>query len=203
MIRGLGDPARPVQETDHDDQDQRPRPRRLPLQPLHLQELRLQLTLAALSRPGAGEGAPSGRGSRHGRHDHRQARPGRRSRRSRRSATISAAACSPPARAGAVRRYGAGDVRRLLFIRRAQAAGFTLEAIGELLALDSSHDRARVRALAGERLAALEAKIAELEAARSALTRLSKACAAGDGGALPDPGGFRSLAYPRSVDLVL
>lgn len=90
-----------------------------------------------------------------------------------------------PARAGSVRRYGAADLRRLLFIRRAQAAGFTLESIGELLALDSSHDRARVRALASERLAALDLKIAELEAARTALARLSQACAAGTKGPCP------------------
>ncbi len=90
-----------------------------------------------------------------------------------------------PPRAGAVRRYGAADLRRLLFIRRAQAAGFTLEEIGELLALDSGEDRPRVRALAAERLAALESKIAELEAARAALTRLSRACAAGDKGPCP------------------
>lgn len=90
-----------------------------------------------------------------------------------------------PPRAGAVRRYGPNDVRRLLFIRRAQAAGFTLEAIAELLALDSSEDRARVRALAAERLAALDSRIAELEAARSALTRLARACAAGDSGPCP------------------
>jgi MerR family transcriptional regulator, mercuric resistance operon regulatory protein len=90
-----------------------------------------------------------------------------------------------PPRAGAVRRYGPADLRRLLFIRRAQAAGFTLEAIAELLALDSSEDRARVRALAAERLAALEAKIAELESARAALTGLSKACAAGEAGPCP------------------
>ncbi len=90
-----------------------------------------------------------------------------------------------PARAGSVRRYGAPDVRRLLFIRRAQAAGFTLEAIGELLVLDSGHDRARVRTLAAERLEALDLKIAELEAARSALARLSKACATGKKGPCP------------------
>ncbi len=90
-----------------------------------------------------------------------------------------------PPRAGAVRRYGPKDLRRLLFIRRAQAAGFTLEEIGELLALDSGEDRPRVRALAAERLAALEAKIAELEAARAALTKLSRACAAGDKGPCP------------------
>jgi MerR family mercuric resistance operon transcriptional regulator len=90
-----------------------------------------------------------------------------------------------PPRAGSVRRYGPADVRRLLFIRRAQAAGFTLDEIAELLALDSGHDRARVRALAGQRLAALDRKIAELESARAALARLSTACAAGTRGPCP------------------
>jgi MerR family mercuric resistance operon transcriptional regulator len=97
-----------------------------------------------------------------------------------------------PPRAGSVRRYGPSDVRRLLFIRRAQAAGFTLDEIGELLALDSGQDRARVRALAAERLAALDSRIAELEAARSALTRLSKACAAGTKGPCPILEAFES-----------
>ena len=90
-----------------------------------------------------------------------------------------------PPRAGAIRRYGAEDVRRLLFVRRAQAAGFTLDEIGELLALDRSGDRPRVRALAAARLEALEARIAELETARAALTRLSRACASGEEGPCP------------------
>lgn len=90
-----------------------------------------------------------------------------------------------PPRAGGVRRYGPDEVRRLRFIRRAQAAGFTLEEIGELLALDRSEDRPRVRALAAARLAALDARIAELDAARQSLTRLARACAGGDSGPCP------------------
>ena len=90
-----------------------------------------------------------------------------------------------PASAGAVRRYDAGDLRRLLFIRRAQAAGFTLEEIGELLALDRTDDRARVRELATERLAALDARIAELEVSRAALERLRASCASGKKGPCP------------------
>lgn len=90
-----------------------------------------------------------------------------------------------PARAGGIRRYGSEDVRRLRFIRRAQAAGFTLEQIGELLALDRTDDRARVRDLAGERIAALDEKIAELQEARDALERLRGTCAAGRRGACP------------------
>jgi MerR family mercuric resistance operon transcriptional regulator len=98
-----------------------------------------------------------------------------------------------PPSAGAVRRYGAEDLRRLRFIRRAQAAGFTLEEIGELLELDRTDDRVRVRAMAAERLTALDARIAELEQSRAALERLRNTCAAGRKGPCPileafDPG---------------
>lgn len=78
---------------------------------------------------------------------------------------------------GGVRRYGEGDVQRLRFIRSAQAAGFTLEEIAELLALDTAHDHARARTLAETRIATLDAKIAELQSARASLARLASACA--------------------------
>jgi MerR family mercuric resistance operon transcriptional regulator len=86
---------------------------------------------------------------------------------------------------GAVRRYGADDARRLRFIRAAQAAGFTLSEVGELLVLDASRDRARARELAGARIAALDAKIAELQRARDALEKLSHACCASARGRCP------------------
>ncbi|MFC7380416.1 MerR family transcriptional regulator [Brevundimonas sp. GCM10030266] len=88
-------------------------------------------------------------------------------------------------RGDGVRRYGEEAMRRLRFIRSAQTAGFTLEQISELLALDAGQDRARARELAQARLTELDAKIAELEAARASLRRLAKAC--GDGGAGPCP----------------
>ncbi len=87
--------------------------------------------------------------------------------------------------AGGARHYEAGDVRRLRFIRSAQAAGFTLEEIGELLALDASEDRARARELAAGRIAALDAKIAEMQQARTALARLAHDCAHGGAGPCP------------------
>jgi len=96
-----------------------------------------------------------------------------------------------PAREGAlgpgsgVRRYGAEDVRRLRFVRSAQAAGFTLDQISELLALDAGEDRTRVRALAAERVAALDAQIAALEAARASLRSLARECSASDKGPCP------------------
>lgn len=86
-----------------------------------------------------------------------------------------------PQGAGGVRRYDEAAVGRLRFIRSAQAAGFTLEQIGELLELDAGHDHHRARALAEERIAALNAKIAELEAARASLRKLSGQCAASRG----------------------
>ncbi|HEY0149592.1 MAG TPA: MerR family DNA-binding protein [Allosphingosinicella sp.] len=90
-----------------------------------------------------------------------------------------------PPRDGAIRRYGAEDLRRLRFIKHAQTAGFTLAQIGELLELDAGEDRARVRALAASRIEALDGKIAELEEARDALKRLASECGKGDAGPCP------------------
>jgi MerR family mercuric resistance operon transcriptional regulator len=81
---------------------------------------------------------------------------------------------------GRVRRYDETVLRRLRFIKSAQAAGFTLTEIAELLELDASSDRARARELADARIAAIEKTIAELDAARRALVGLSRQCAAVD-----------------------
>lgn len=90
-----------------------------------------------------------------------------------------------PTRESGIRRYGSDDVRALRFIRQAQAAGFTLAEIRELLELDSSHDRSRVRELAGSRIAALDSKIAELTRARDSLRRLARECGGGASGPCP------------------
>ena len=90
-----------------------------------------------------------------------------------------------PSRAGGVRRYGSADVDRLRFIRHAQAAGFTLEQIRELLALDAGEDRERARELATERVAALDEQIKRLKEARASLKRLANECAATDSGPCP------------------
>ena len=86
---------------------------------------------------------------------------------------------------GGIRRYDAEALRRLRFIRAAQGAGFTLEEIAELLALDAGEDRAAARALAERRIAALDEKIAELSAARDALAPLARSCARREGGGCP------------------
>ena len=90
-----------------------------------------------------------------------------------------------PDGAGAIRRYDQSDLRKLTFIRRAAAAGFSLAEIGELIRLDATNDRARAAAMAGDRLVALDQKIAELEAARASLAKLRKACTGGKAGPCP------------------
>src|SRR3546814_17645325 len=73
-----------------------------------------------------------------------------------------------PTRDHGVRRYGSEDVRRLRFIRQAQASGFTLEQLRELLELDAGADRARARTLAASGIASLGEKIAGLDGAGQA-----------------------------------
>ncbi|MDH7974189.1 MerR family DNA-binding protein [Sphingomonas sp. AR_OL41] len=97
-----------------------------------------------------------------------------------------------PSRAGGIGRYGTEDIRRLLFIRAAQAAGFTLDEIGQLLSHDATQDRARAKRLAYERLAALDRKIADLQKARTALQRLARACDAPGVGPCPILAAFES-----------
>ena len=90
-----------------------------------------------------------------------------------------------PERTSGIRRYNEEDARRLRFIRAAQAGGFTLAEIDELIALEATNDRPRAQALARARIAALDAKIAELKQAREALRRLEQECAVSDEGPCP------------------
>ena len=90
-----------------------------------------------------------------------------------------------PSRDDGMRRYGSTELRRLRFIKQAQAAGFTLEEIKELLDLDASEDRSRARQLAEARVKALDLRIAELQRARDALKRLARECGAGSDGPCP------------------
>ena len=81
-----------------------------------------------------------------------------------------------PPRGEGIRRYSESDLRRLRFIRSAQQAGFTLEEIRELIALDAGQDHARARTLAKARIEALDRQIAELGQARDRLLRLAGEC---------------------------
>lgn len=100
----------------------------------------------------------------------------------------------PVGRGAGIRHYGAEDVRRLRFIRSAQAAGFALREIGVLLDLDGESDRTEVRALARARVAALDEQIVQLSAARDALDRLANQCAQSLGGPCPILNAFEGTA---------
>ncbi len=91
-----------------------------------------------------------------------------------------------------VRRYGAGDVRRLRFIRSAQAAGFTLDQIADLIRMDVADDREPARALALACVEALDARIAELTRARDGLLRLAMRCSGEATGPCPILSAFES-----------
>lgn len=83
----------------------------------------------------------------------------------------------PSARlASGYRRYGALEISRLRFIRRAQALGFSLKEVRDLLALSERRDVARVKRAAQTKLADVEARIAALERIRDGLATLVKAC---------------------------
>lgn len=79
---------------------------------------------------------------------------------------------------GNYRLYGQQDVHNLRFIHRARSLGFPLETIRELLALWRNRQRssAQVKKLALTHVAALEAKIAEMQEMAAALKHLAQNC---------------------------
>lgn len=89
-----------------------------------------------------------------------------------------------PARHEGPRRYTGSDLSRLKSIRSAQTAGFTLDEIATLLALDTG-DRTSAQDLARARIAALDAKIATLRTMRGALARLADVCTSEQSGPCP------------------
>jgi MerR family transcriptional regulator, mercuric resistance operon regulatory protein len=81
-----------------------------------------------------------------------------------------------PRAASGYRRYGADVLVRLRFIRRAQALGFTLEEIGELLQLQDGTDRRSVRRIAQARLAQLQVRIDDMQKMARTLQQLIHEC---------------------------
>jgi len=78
--------------------------------------------------------------------------------------------------ASGYRRYGELELSRLRFIRRAQALGFTLKEIQDLLAISAQKDVKRVKRAAQTKLADVEQRIAALERVREGLSTLIAAC---------------------------
>lgn len=78
--------------------------------------------------------------------------------------------------ASGYRKYGEGELDRLNFIRRAQHLGFSLNEIGELLAISSRGDIAGMYQAAKLRLDDIDKRIAELHRVREALSALMSEC---------------------------
>jgi Zn(II)-responsive transcriptional regulator len=78
--------------------------------------------------------------------------------------------------ASGYRRYGEEELKRLRFIRRAKALGFTLDDIRALLSLSDERNVAKVKRAAEARLAEVERRIDELERIRGGLRAMIKAC---------------------------
>ena len=87
-----------------------------------------------------------------------------------------------PPRRGRYRSYGAADVGRLGFVRRARELGFTLDEVRALLALPAGGEAscAEVRALAAAHLTDVRARIADLRRMERVLADSVRACDSGD-----------------------
>lgn len=76
------------------------------------------------------------------------------------------------------RLYNEDDARRILFIKKAQGLGFSLDEIGELLSLKASKNIpcADVRRKAQVKLTDIAGKIRQLEAMQNTLSKLVEQC---------------------------
>jgi Hg(II)-responsive transcriptional regulator len=84
----------------------------------------------------------------------------------------------PPQRASRYREYPPEAVGLVCFVKRAQALGFSLREIKELLALREVQRATcgQVQVLARRKIEEIDAKISDLRAMRAALTKLLNGC---------------------------
>jgi MerR family mercuric resistance operon transcriptional regulator len=99
---------------------------------------------------------------------------------------------------GGFRYYGHEALERLLSVKRAQQAGFSLADITTLLRLDPVKDRHAAHRLAVRKVAEIDAQIDTLSKLRGALGALTRACERG-AAELPCPiiEAFKKDASPR------
>ncbi len=88
---------------------------------------------------------------------------------------------SPVRSASGYRLYGTEHLRRLTFVRRARALGFSIDEVRKLLNLADHRERpcAEARVLAAAHLADVRAKIADLQAMERVLGETVARCADG------------------------
>lgn len=91
----------------------------------------------------------------------------------------------PPRSGGNYRTYGAAELGRLSFVRRARDLGFSLDQVRALLGLsdDRAGDCAAIDRIASEHLRAVDRKLADLTALRRELKAVIDSC---DGGTVAE-----------------
>ena len=77
---------------------------------------------------------------------------------------------------GGIRRYGETHAERLRFIRQAQALGFSLEEVKELLALEDGQHCREAERLGAIKLAAVRERLRQLRRVERALAALVNQC---------------------------
>ncbi|MGH8202602.1 MAG: Hg(II)-responsive transcriptional regulator [Steroidobacteraceae bacterium] len=82
---------------------------------------------------------------------------------------------------GGIRNYAPEHVQRLRFIKRAQQLGFSLEEVAELLSLEDGLHCHEVEQIAGQKLATVRERIAQLQTIESALATLVRRCRSNSG----------------------
>ncbi len=82
---------------------------------------------------------------------------------------------------GGIRNYAPEYVQRLRFIKRAQQLGFSLEEVGDLLSLEDGLHCHEVEEIAGQKLAIVRERIAQLGTIESALGTLIRKCRSNKG----------------------
>ena len=106
---------------------------------------------------------------------------------------------APERRGNGYRSYGEAEVQRLAFLKRARDLGFSIEDCRQLVGLhdDTHRASADVRRLALQHVAAIEDKIAELQAMHRTLTGLVAAC---HGDARPECAILEAIAHDDEVE---
>ncbi len=77
---------------------------------------------------------------------------------------------------GGIRRYSAGELSRLRFIKTAQGLGFMLEEIADLVKLDDGTHCKEAHDIAAQKLDAVRARLRDLKRIEQALARLVRRC---------------------------
>ena len=87
----------------------------------------------------------------------------------------------PPKPPGGHRRYAPEQAKRVRFIKRGQALGFTLDEVAALLTLDAACACGETQELAVRKLGLIEQKMADLVAMQRVLEELVQQCDVRDG----------------------